>query len=196
MRKPGVEIKMTSERLVFFGIVVTVVLFIIMMPTIYNMMEKLDGDGKINYGTNNNVDEEETDEAIDVSGETTATCSLSVSETNGETTESVTLYYTDNKLTSYKVKRVYAANTEEYQNFVFSELVVFNNLKLKNKDLAGLSIITTSEAMRLTAEMTFDLTKLDVTKVSEELKSYLTVTNGQSKVDAEKTYLGKGYTCK
>lgn len=196
MKKPGIEIKMTSERLVFFGIVLLVAGFIIFMPTIYKAFDGLKNNGNIKYNDNTIDTTDDTDVTVDPTGDTTAICSLAVTETNGETNDKYTFYYTNNKLTSYVLEKVYTANTQEYQNYVFSEQVIYNNLKINNKDLEGFSVVTTLETMKLTAEITFDLSKIDVTKASTDLTSYLTLTKNQAKTEVEAIYIEKGYTCK
>jgi len=205
--KPGFKIKIDEETLLYIGIVVIILVFVLLMPNIYQFISDIKT-GNVFKGNktpvveNNNVDgntnNQNNNQVEEPVSETTLACTLMDSKPEGNFTENYVFYFNSNKLNSIKNEKEYDAITDEYLNYVYSEQSKFNNMYELYKDTAGFSYNSTMENRMLEVTFIYDLNKLTLDSLKNEdenLSIDLDVTKDQNLEEIKGIYTSLGYTC-
>jgi len=203
-KKPGFQVKIGGETLLFIIIGVIIVLFMFFMPNIYKLISDLktgnlfkkEDSPIVNNTTQNNQEEEELEEP---NGEATLVCTKTTSEPDGNLIETYTFYYNNDKLENIKNEKNYDAITDEYLNYVYSEQAKFNKINDAYKVVSGFSYNSVVESRTLVATFIYDLTKLDLNDLKnteESLNVELNINQDQLLESVEQVYTDLGYDCR
>lgn len=204
-KKPGFQVKIGGETILYIVVGILIFGFIFFMPNIYKFISDLKtGNLFKNNETpvvenNNQNNEEENNAKEEIIAQETLVCTLTTSKPEGNFTETYTFYYNDDKLEKLKNEKNYDAITDEYLNYVYSEQAKFNNINNLYKALPGFSYTSTLESRTLITTFIYDLTKLNPESLNnkdEDLNIDLNVTKNQSSEEVKTIYTGLGYNCR
>jgi len=206
-KKPGFQIKIGGETILYIVIGILIFGFVLFMPDIYKFISRLKTG---NIGGNNNTsilennkqdDNTENDkkQENEIISDSTLVCTKMESEPEGNLVETYIFYYNNNNLEALENEKSYDAIADEYLNYVYSEQAKFNKINNSYKEVLGFSYESTLENRMLVATFSYDLTKLNVELLrneDEELNIELNVSKGQTLDEVENLYLNLGYDCR
>ena len=203
-KKPGFQIKVGGETMLYIVIAIIVFGFIFFMPNIYKFISNLktgdlfkkDNSPAVENNSGNNVQENKGEEDENTSS---LACTLTTSKPEGNFIETYTFYYNDDKLTKIKNEKNYDAITDEYLNYIYSEQAKFNNINNEYKGLSGFSYSSSLESRTLIATFNYDLTKLNLDSLfseNQDLNINLNVNETQKLEEIKTIYNNLGYNCR
>ncbi|MBQ6817849.1 MAG: hypothetical protein IJO27_05395 [Bacilli bacterium] len=203
-KKPGFQVKVGGETIVFILIGVCIAAFVFFMPNIYMFFSGL----KNNTSNKNNEpivnspvqnEQKEENKVQEPIGEITLACTKTISEPEGNLVENYTFYYNNGVLETIKNEKNYDAISDEYLNYIYSEQANFDNMNNLYKNLDGFSYESKNESRTLVVTFSYDLTKLDpnnLVNANEKLNIELKVTKNNSSESVKQIYEDLGYKCR
>lgn len=202
-KKPGFQVKLGGEEIMYIVILVLVFGFILFMPNIYKLISKAKTGNLFNKKDtpiveNNNQNNENSNANIENDG-TTLVCTKMDSTADGNFVDEYIFYYENNKLQKIENKKNYDAISDEYLNYAYSKQSLFDGMNKLYKDVPGFSYNLVSEARTLTATFLYDLNLLNPENLysnDDDLSIYLYVTQDYDIEETKNVYESKEYNCR
>ena len=201
-KKPGFQVKIGGETIVFIIIGACIALFLLFMPDIYMFFSGLKNEISNNTPVvntpvqNNQKEENKMPETIQ---KASLVCDKTASKPEGNYVETFEFYYNNGVLETIKNEKNYDAITDDYLNYIYSEQADFDNINNQYESLAGFSYKVTTGVRNLVATFTYDLTKLDLNSLKNEdakLNIELNVTKDNTEDSVKQIYENLGYKCR
>lgn len=202
-KKPGFQVKLGGEEIMYIIILVLVFGFILFMPNIYKLISKVKTGNLFNRKDtpiveNNNQNNENSNANIENDG-TTLVCTKMDSTVDGNFVDEYIFYYENDKLQKIENNKNYDAISDEYLNYAYSKQSLFDSMNKLYKDVPGFSYNLVSEARTLTATFLYDLNLLNPENLysnDDDLSIYLYVTQDYDIEETKKVYESKEYNCR
>lgn len=202
-KKPGFQVKLGGEEIMYIIILVLVFGFILFMPNIYKLISKVKTGNLFNKKDtpiveNNNQNNENSNANIENDG-TTLVCTKMDSTVDGNFVDEYIFYYENDKLQKIENNKNYDAISDEYLNYAYSKQSLFDSMNKLYKDVPGFSYNLVSEARTLTATFLYDLNLLNPENLYsnyDDLSIYLYVTQDYDIEETKNVYESKEYNCR